>query len=106
MTVYNGFEERKMLGHVNISATNYVMVACLPLRTKNIDAVRCMTKIDRYGTYHEIRASLGIGASQIQSILHKHLGMLAVDPRNLIEAQKMGRVTWRNARHEGASNLV
>ncbi|GBP20577.1 hypothetical protein EVAR_93691_1 [Eumeta japonica] len=41
---------------------------------KNIDAVRCMTDIDRHVTYHEIRASLDIGMSQIQSILHKHLG--------------------------------
>ncbi|GBP57082.1 hypothetical protein EVAR_36749_1 [Eumeta japonica] len=34
-----------------------------------------MIERDKDVTYYEIRASLGIGMSQIQSILYKHLGM-------------------------------
>lgn len=42
---------------------------------ENIDAVREMIKSDRHVTYYEIRASLGIGMSQIQTILHEHLAV-------------------------------
>ncbi|GBP19659.1 hypothetical protein EVAR_75631_1 [Eumeta japonica] len=48
-----------------------------------------------------VRASLGIGMSQIQLFLHKHLDTkklcLRWIPHNLAEAQKADRVTWCNA---------
>ncbi|GBP09259.1 hypothetical protein EVAR_71152_1 [Eumeta japonica] len=63
---------------------------------KNIhDAVRFMIETDKHLTYHEIRTSLGKTMSQIQSILHKHLGMMSMiglysqwNLLNLTEAQK------------------
>ncbi|GBP90377.1 hypothetical protein EVAR_67458_1 [Eumeta japonica] len=79
---------------------------------KSIDAVRYI--IERQVPYHEIRASLGIGMSQIQSIPHKDLGMTKLCSQwishNLTEAQKTDRVTWCNAMltrfKEGTSNLA
>ncbi|GBP65653.1 hypothetical protein EVAR_53462_1 [Eumeta japonica] len=60
---------------VSISVTHFVTVARPPVNDKNIDAVRSMVETDRHVTYHEIRASLRVGMSNIQSILQKHLGM-------------------------------
>ncbi|GBP26622.1 hypothetical protein EVAR_18259_1 [Eumeta japonica] len=82
------------------------------VNNKNINAVRCMNETGRYVTYGEIRASLGIDWSQIQSILQKHLGMKKLCsrwiPHNLTEAQKTDPITWCNAMlttfKEGASN--
>ncbi|GBP36134.1 hypothetical protein EVAR_4278_1 [Eumeta japonica] len=44
------------------------------VNNKSIDGVRRMIKIDRHVICDEIQAFLGIDMSQIQSILHKHLG--------------------------------
>ncbi|GBP06622.1 hypothetical protein EVAR_72570_1 [Eumeta japonica] len=59
---------------------------------KNVNAVRRMIETDRNMTYNESRASLGLDVSQIQSILHKYLGMKKLCsrkiPHNLSEAQK------------------
>lgn len=82
--------------------------------TENIDAVRNMIETDRHVTYHEIQASLGIGASQVHSILHEHLGVRKLCarwiPHNLTVAQKKQRVTWCKATlkkfNRGASNLI
>ncbi|GBP21969.1 hypothetical protein EVAR_7186_1 [Eumeta japonica] len=90
------------------------MVARPPVNNKNIDAVHRMIETDRHVTYHEIRESLGMGMSEIQSILQKHLGMKNLCsrwiPHNLTEAQKTDRVTWCNAMSirfkEGASYLL
>ncbi|GBP45225.1 Histone-lysine N-methyltransferase SETMAR [Eumeta japonica] len=84
------------------------------VNNKNIDAARHMIGTDRHVTYYEIWASLGIGMSQIQSILYKHLGMNKLCsrsiPHNLTEAQKTDRVSWCNAMltrfKEGTTNLV
>ncbi|GBP37957.1 hypothetical protein EVAR_84944_1 [Eumeta japonica] len=73
-----------------------------------------MIETDRHVIYHEIRASLGIGVSQAQSILHKHLGMKKLCSRwilhNFTEAQKTDSVTWCYTTltrfKEGVSNLV
>lgn len=40
----------------------------------NIDAVRQLTKEDRYVTYREIQASLGISGTSVKNILHQELG--------------------------------
>ncbi|GBP50423.1 hypothetical protein EVAR_30131_1 [Eumeta japonica] len=80
----------------------------------NIDAVYRMIETDTYVTYHEIRVSLIICMSQIQSIPQKYLGMKKLYsgwiPHNLAEAQKTDRVTCCNDTltkfKEEASNLV
>ncbi|GBP89132.1 hypothetical protein EVAR_67928_1 [Eumeta japonica] len=58
---------------VSISVTHFVTVARPPVNDRNIDAVRGMIETDRRVTYHEIRASLGIGLSQIRSNLDRYL---------------------------------
>jgi len=81
---------------------------------ENIDNVRTMIKADRHVTYCEIRASLGIGMSQIHSILHDNLAVKKLCsrwiPHNLTKAQKDARVAWSKATlkrfNGGASNLV
>ncbi|GBP75310.1 hypothetical protein EVAR_19959_1 [Eumeta japonica] len=45
------------------------------VNNKNINVVRRMIGTEKHVTYHKNRASLGIGKTQIQLILHKHLGM-------------------------------
>ncbi|GBP48900.1 hypothetical protein EVAR_98084_1 [Eumeta japonica] len=71
------------------------------VNNKNIDAVRRVIKTDRHVNYHEIWASLGLDMSQMQSILHKHLGMKKLCsrwiPHNLTEAQKTDPITRCNA---------
>ncbi|GBP31938.1 hypothetical protein EVAR_18477_1 [Eumeta japonica] len=68
------------------------------VNNKNIDAVRRMIETNRRVTFHEIRASLGMGMSQIQSIVHKHLAVKKLcswwTSRGLTKAQKTDRVTW------------
>ncbi|GBP70141.1 hypothetical protein EVAR_55461_1 [Eumeta japonica] len=80
---------------VSISVTIFVMIARPPVSNKDIDDVCCMIKTDKHVTYHEIQASLGIGISQIQSMLHKHLNMKKPCSQwilhNLTEAQKTDR---------------
>lgn len=81
---------------------------------ENIDAVREMIELDRHVTYDEIHASLGIGRSAIQSILHDHLNVKKLCarwiPHNLTEDQKKGRVKWckemRKRFNSGLSNHV
>ncbi|GBP32700.1 Metal transporter CNNM2 [Eumeta japonica] len=77
---------------VSITVTNFVTVASPPVNDKNIDDVRRMIKTDRHVTYYKIRVSLGIGMSQIQSILHKHSAKKKLCsrwiPHNFTEAQK------------------
>lgn len=112
-TVYSWFAEFKR-GRINLSDESRDGRPSTAVTNKNIDAVRRMIETDRHVTYHEIRASLEIGMSQIQSILHKHLGVRKLCsrwiPHNLTEDQKTDRVTWCRAMltrfNEGASNLV
>ncbi|GBP55243.1 Putative uncharacterized protein FLJ37770 [Eumeta japonica] len=69
-TIYNWFAEFKH-GRVNLSDELRNGRPSSAVNNKNIDTVRDMIEIDRHVTHHEIRASLGIGMSQLQSILHK-----------------------------------
>ncbi|GBP27963.1 CAP-Gly domain-containing linker protein 1 [Eumeta japonica] len=79
---------------------------------KNMDAVRRMIKTDRHMTYHEIRASLGIRMSQIQSILHSRLGISPKNgPRQLVQCyayQVQERSNYRSPGEEcnGRSRAV
>ncbi|KAG5305532.1 SETMR methyltransferase, partial [Acromyrmex insinuator] len=63
----------------------------------NVDAMREMIERDRYMTYCEIQASLGIDMKVIH-ILHDHLSVRKLCsrwiPHNLIEVQKQTRVKW------------
>ncbi|GBP97623.1 hypothetical protein EVAR_72626_1 [Eumeta japonica] len=112
-TVYNWFTEF-MRVHVNLIDEFRDDCLSTALNNKNIDAVRCMIETDMRVAYHEIRTSLIICMSQVQSILHKHLDMIKLCSRwiahNLTDAQKTDRVTWYNAMltrfKEEASNLV
>ncbi|GBP44224.1 Putative uncharacterized protein FLJ37770 [Eumeta japonica] len=73
-TIYNWFAEFKR-GCVNLSDEFRDGRLSTFVNNKNIDAVRRMVESDRHVNNHGIRISLGIDMSQIQSILHKHLGM-------------------------------
>ncbi|KAG7308967.1 hypothetical protein JYU34_004823 [Plutella xylostella] len=80
----------------------------------NIDAVRQLIKEDRHVTYEQIRASLSIGMTAIQTILHEKLGVKKLVsrwvPHRLTEEQKSARVNWcRSALQRfngGSSNAV
>ncbi|CAG9132342.1 unnamed protein product [Plutella xylostella] len=80
----------------------------------NIDAVRQLIKEDRHVTYEQIRASLSIGMTAIQTILHEELGVKKLFsrwvPHRLTEEQKSARVNWcRSALQRfngGSSNAV
>lgn len=65
---------------------------------ENIDLVRNMINADRHVTYAEIAASIGIGKSQIQKILHEHLLSRKLCcrwiPHKLTDDQKKARVKW------------
>jgi len=65
---------------------------------ENIDAVCNLLQEDHHTTYREIKAHLGIGMTQIKTILHDHLGVRKLCarwiPHNLTEAQKKARVKW------------
>ncbi|GBP36038.1 hypothetical protein EVAR_29168_1 [Eumeta japonica] len=99
---------------VNLSDELYDGRPSTAVNNKNNDAVCRMMETDRHVTIHEIRSFLGISMSQIQSILHKHLGMKKLStwwiPLNLNGAQKTDRVTWYNAMltrfKDEASNLA
>ncbi|GBP39869.1 Cyclin-dependent kinase 2-associated protein 1 [Eumeta japonica] len=64
-TIYNWFTEFKR-GRVNLSDEFPNSRPSTAVSNKNIDTVCIMIEIGRHVTYHEIRASLGIGMSQIQ----------------------------------------
>ncbi|GBP62737.1 hypothetical protein EVAR_56255_1 [Eumeta japonica] len=70
---------------------NSSAVVSAAVNNKNIDSERRMIE-DSHVTSHEIRTSLGIGMSQIQLILHRHLGTKKLCsrwiPHKLIEAQR------------------
>ncbi|GBP71998.1 Putative uncharacterized protein FLJ37770 [Eumeta japonica] len=98
MTIYNWFAEFKR-GRVNLRDEFRDGRPSTAANNKNIDAVRRMIDTDRHVTYHEIRASLGIGMNQTQSILHKDLGMKKLCSQqisyNLVDAQE--QPVWCNA---------
>lgn len=63
-----------------------------------IDAVRELIETDRHVTYKQIVASLGIGMTAVQTILHDHLGVRKLCarwiPHLLKDEQKKNRVIW------------
>lgn len=65
---------------------------------ENIDAIREMIAENSRITYNDIRASIGIGMTQIHKILHEHLGVAKRCarwiPHNLKEEEKQERVNW------------
>ncbi|GBP66860.1 hypothetical protein EVAR_18031_1 [Eumeta japonica] len=110
-------ERREKLNHTSLAPQLVEHKLCVNLNDEfrdgrpstavnngNIDTMRRMIETDRCVTYHEIQAFLSIGMSQIQSILHKHLGM------KKLWSQKTDRLTWCNAMltrfKEGALNLA
>lgn len=112
-TIYNWFSEFQR-GRTSFSDEHREGRPATAVVPENVDAVREMIMADRHTTYHEIRASLGIGMSQIKTILHKHLTVRKLCsrwiPHNLTEVQKKARVTWSLAMLKrfagGSSNLV
>ncbi|GBP68532.1 hypothetical protein EVAR_55665_1 [Eumeta japonica] len=60
---------------VDMKLTNFHDHQSTAVNNKHIEAVRGMIETNRHLTYHEIRAFLCIGKSQIQSILRKQSGM-------------------------------
>lgn len=81
---------------------------------ETIAAVRKLIEEDNRVTVRFIRASLGIGISQIQKILHSHLHVKKICarwiPHNLTPAEKEQRVKWCKKTmkrfNRGASNDV
>ncbi|GBP49544.1 hypothetical protein EVAR_45608_1 [Eumeta japonica] len=65
-TIYNWFAEFKC-GRVNFSDEFHDGRLFTAVNNKNIDAAHRTIETDRHLIYHEIRASLGIGMSQIPS---------------------------------------
>lgn len=65
---------------------------------ENIERVRHLIKTTRNITYEEIQETLGIGASTVNSILHRYLGVRKLAsrwiPHLLSEDQKMARVDF------------
>ena len=66
--------------------------------SKNINAVRKLIMQDRYVTYREIEASLGISSTSINSILHEHLAVKKICSRwishNFTIVQKKVHIDW------------
>ncbi|GBP66479.1 Histone-lysine N-methyltransferase SETMAR [Eumeta japonica] len=112
-TVYNWFSEFKC-GRVNLSDEFRDNLPSTAVNNKNINSMRRVIETNGHATYHEIRASLGIDMSRIQSILHKYFDMKKPCspwiPPNLTETQKTDRDNWYNTMFtrfkEVASNLV
>lgn len=81
---------------------------------ENIARAKRMIEDDRSVTYAEIGSSLGIGVSQVQKILHEHLGVRKLCsrwiPHNLTNIQKEERVRWCREMLQkydnGRSNLI
>lgn len=112
-TVYNWFNEFKR-GRTNLTDDVREGRPSTATTEDNISVVRGMIETDKRVTYQQIRASLGIGMSQVHKILHEHLAVRKLCarwiPHNLTEAQKLRRVDWCREMRErfngGDSNSV
>ncbi|GBP60500.1 Putative uncharacterized protein FLJ37770 [Eumeta japonica] len=96
-TVYNWFADFKR-GRFSLSGEFRDGRPSTAVNNKNIDAVRRMIETDRHVTYHEIRAFLDIGKSQIQSIRHKYFGMLGPERTGSRRARTRGLTHQPDAR--------
>lgn len=96
-TIYRWYSEfrrgRASLG--TVPSTGRPKTAVTP---ENVAVVRRMIQDDRHITYEQIRATLGIGMTAIQTVLHGELGVRKLVsrwvPHNLSEEQKAARVNW------------
>jgi len=79
-TVYDWFSEF-MRGRVSLSNEFREGRPSTAVVPANIDAVREMVEADRHVTFREIEATMGIGKSQIQTILYEHLGVKKICTR-------------------------
>ncbi|XP_052755359.1 protein GVQW3-like [Galleria mellonella] len=112
-TVYNWFNEFKR-GRTNFTDDVHEGRPSTATTEDNISVVRRMIETDKRVTYQQIRASLGIGMSQVHKIFHEHLAVKKLCapwiPHNLNEAQKLRRVDWCREMHKrfngGGSNSV
>lgn len=96
-TVYNWFGEFKR-NRTQLSDDIREGRPSTAVTEENINAVRLMIEAEKRTTYQQIRASLGIGMSQVQTILHDHLKVRKLCarwiPHDLTEEQKLCRVKW------------
>ncbi|CAK1603195.1 unnamed protein product [Parnassius mnemosyne] len=96
-TVYNWFNEFKR-GYSNLTDDLREGRPSTATTEDNISVVRRMIQTDKRVTYQQIRASLGIGMSQVHKIFHEHLAIRKLCarwiPHNLTHAQKLRRVDW------------
>ncbi|TLO45018.1 transposase [Acinetobacter baumannii] len=112
-TIYRWFAEFQR-GRVKLSDDPRQGRPKTAVTQENVDAVRKLIEEDRHVTYREIQATLDIGMSQIQIILHEQLGVKKLFsrwiPHSLCEEQKAARVTWcvrtLERFHTGSSNAV
>lgn len=96
-TIYRWYAEfrrgRASLG--TVSSTGRPKTAVTP---ENVAAVQKIILDDRHVTYEQIRETVGIGMTAIQTILHNELGVRKLIsrwvPHNLSEDQKAARVDW------------
>lgn len=96
-TVYEWYAEFNR-GRVTLSDEHREGRPATAVTPETIDAVREMLKRDNRTTYEEIRASLGIHGTSINTILKDHLAVRKLCsrwiPYNLTDAEKKGRVKW------------
>ena len=112
-TIYRWFAEFQR-GRVKLSDDPRQGRPKTAVTQENVDAVRKLIEEDRHVTYREIQATLDIGMSQIQIILHEQLGVKKLFsrwiPHSLCEEQKAARVTWcvrtLERFHAGSSNAI
>ncbi|KAL0869565.1 hypothetical protein ABMA27_005831 [Loxostege sticticalis] len=73
-TIYRWFAEFQR-GRVKLSDESRQGRPKTSVTQENVDVVRKLIEEDRHVTYREIQATLDIGMSQIQIILHEQLGV-------------------------------
>ncbi|KAL0869896.1 hypothetical protein ABMA27_006096 [Loxostege sticticalis] len=111
-TIYRWFAEFQR-GRVKLSDDPRQGRPKTAVTQENVDVVGKLIEEDRNVTYHEIQATLDIGMSQIQIILHEQLGVKKLFsrwiPHSLCEDEAV-RVTWcvrtLERFHAGSSNAV
>lgn len=101
-------------GHVLLSDEVRQGRPAAAVADKHINAVWLMIENENHTTYDSIQASLGIGRSLVQEILHDHLSITKVCarwvPHNWTESQKRadveGSEKMLKALEQGCSNHV
>ncbi|GBP08149.1 hypothetical protein EVAR_2936_1 [Eumeta japonica] len=72
-----------MMRHASVNLSDEFRCSrpSVAVNKKNIDTMHRVIEKDNHLTYREIQPSLGKDMSQVQLILHKHLGMNTLCPR-------------------------